>query len=59
MYKPKFLVCIEIENKLPIFGRITEILLLNNDIYFVIKKLNTLFFHENYHAYRIEESNNF
>lgn len=43
----------EIQHELPVFSRITQILLIHNSIYFLVNSLATLSFNEHYHAFTL------
>lgn len=52
-YRIGLIVCNEIQHKLPVFSRITQILLMRDSMYFLVNPLVTLSFNEHYHAFTV------
>ncbi|XP_048042264.1 uncharacterized protein LOC125265811 isoform X1 [Megalobrama amblycephala] len=58
-YHPDLMVCSRMENDLPVFSKITEIILMDDQNVLVTKDFKTDGFVEHLHAYRVRELNVF
>lgn len=56
-YRPGLIVCTEVNDEMPVFCKISKILLVKSDIYFVTDKLTVDCFSEHFHAYEVYEAN--
>jgi len=52
-YRVDLIVCNEIKHDVPVFFKISKILLLNECIYLIVYPLTTDYFCEHYHAFRV------
>ncbi|CAI5668325.1 unnamed protein product [Oreochromis niloticus] len=55
-YRKGLIICINVENEMPVFGRITTILLADSTTFFLVDKLLVDNFNEHFHAYRVFET---
>ncbi len=58
-YRPGLAICTEIKHELPVFCKITNILVLGENVYFVVGKLVTELFSEHCFAFRVVDGNEF
>lgn len=58
-YRHDLLVCTKMENDLPVFSKITDIVLMDDQNLLVTKEFETVGFVEHLHAYRVREQNIF
>lgn len=56
-YRTGLIVCSEFKEELPVFCKISKILVINSVIYFIADKLMVDHFSEHFHAYEVCESN--
>lgn len=56
-YRTRLAVCSEIKDEMPMFCKLSMILVVNSDIYCIIDKLVVDHFSEHFHAYEVGESN--
>lgn len=56
LYKPSCCVVMGFQDDMPKFGEISDILVLGEDVSFILYKYTTLFFDEHFHAYVVEKS---
>ncbi|XP_025765360.1 uncharacterized protein LOC109203258 isoform X2 [Oreochromis niloticus] len=55
-YRKGLIICINVENEMPVFGRITTILLADSTTFFLVDKLLVDNLNEHFHAYRVFET---
>lgn len=56
-YRPGLLVCTSIEEDLPLFSQITDIVALNGDYFLVAEDFETLCFPEHFHSFHVRQRN--